>query len=160
MLPFYYKSEKMNLRGLVDYLKTELKEGDKIFDSSTGMALMPGLLHYFRTYPNGRHYVYTVNVISKNQTEFIKSFTYGDKEITMFSSKTCCNQYVRDGSRLWIIADKLTAVKLKNIPAFTPKGFFDGSFSNLYKFPADESIYLFLLDPKSPNEKGLDLPIE
>jgi len=46
------------------------------------------------------------------------------------------------------------------IPSFVLKGYFDGSFSNLYKFPSDESIYLFLLAPKSPNKKGLDLPIE
>jgi len=160
ILPLYYKSEKMNLRGLANYLKIELKEGDKIFDSSPAMALMPGLLHYFRTYPKGRHYVYTVNIISKNQTEFIKSFSYGDKEFTVFSSSSCCNQYIRDGSRIWFISDKPLAVRLMSNPSFVLKGFFDGSFSNLYKFPADESIYLFLLDPKSLNEKGLELPIE
>ena len=44
----------------MNYLKAELKEGDKIFDSSTGMALMPGILHYFGTYPKGRQYVYAV----------------------------------------------------------------------------------------------------
>jgi hypothetical protein len=159
-MPLYYKSEKMNLRGLVDYLRAELKEGDKIFDTSPAMALMPGLLHYFRTYPKGRHYVYTVNIVSKNQTEFIKSFSYGNKQFTMFSSRICCNQYIRDGSRLWLIADKPIAVRLRSNPSFVLKGVFDGSFSNLYKFPADESIYLFLLDPKSPNEKGLDLTIE
>jgi hypothetical protein len=150
----------MNLRGLVNYLRAELEEGDKIFDSSAGMALMPGLLHYFRTYPSGRHYVYTVNVISKDQIEFVKSFTYGDKEFTVFSSRTCCNQYIRDGSRVWFISDKQLATRLMGNPSFVLKGFFDGSFSNLYKFPADESIYLFLLDPKSPNERGLNLPIE
>lgn len=160
ILPLYYQSEKMNLRGLANYLKIELKEGDKIFDSSPAMALMPGLLHYFRTYPKGRHYVYTVNIISKNQTEFIKSFSYGDKEFTVFSSSSCCNQYIRDGSRIWFISDKPLAVRLMSNPSFVLKGFFDGSFSNLYKFPADESIYLFLLDPKSLNEKGLELPIE
>jgi hypothetical protein len=160
ILPLYYKSEKMNLRGLVNYLRAELEEGDKIFDSSAGMALMPGLLHYFRTYPSGRHYVYTVNVISKDQIEFVKSFTYGDKEFTVFSSRTCCNQYIRDGSRVWFISDKQLATRLMGNPSFVLKGFFDGSFSNLYKFPADESIYLFLLDPKSPNERGLNLPIE
>lgn len=160
IMPLYYKSEKMNLRGLVDYLRAELKEGDKIFDTSPAMALMPGLLHYFRTYPKGRHYVYTVNIVSKNQTEFIKSFSYGNKQFTMFSSRICCNQYIRDGSRLWLIADKPIAVRLRSNPSFVLKGVFDGSFSNLYKFPADESIYLFLLDPKSPNEKGLDLTIE
>jgi len=103
---------------------------------------------------------FSINVISKDQIEFIKPFTYGSKEFTMFSSRTCCNQYIRDGGRLWLIADKPLAVRLMGIPSFVPKGFFDGGFSNLCKFPSDESIYLFLLDPKSPNEKGLDLPIE
>lgn len=160
ILPLYYQSEKMNLRGLADYLRSELKEGDKLFDSSTGMALMPGVLHYFRTYPKGRDYVYTVNIISRDQIEFVKKFTYGDKEFTVFSSMSCCNQYIQDGSRIWLISNKPVAAKVMTNPSFVLKGFFDGSFSNLYKFPADESLFLFLLDPKFPNEKGLDLPIE
>jgi hypothetical protein len=40
------------------------------------------------------------------------------------------------------------------------KGFFDGSFANFDRFPRDASIYLFLWDPKSPKEKGIDMPIE
>jgi hypothetical protein len=40
------------------------------------------------------------------------------------------------------------------------KGYFDGSFLNHDRFPADGSLYLFLWDPRSPNEKGIDLPIE
>jgi hypothetical protein len=40
------------------------------------------------------------------------------------------------------------------------KGYFDGSFLNFNKFPTDASIYLFLWDPKSPEEKGIDMPIE
>jgi hypothetical protein len=43
---------------------------------------------------------------------------------------------------------------------FTLKGYFDGSFCNFDRFPTDASIYLFLWDPKSPNEKGIDMPIE
>jgi hypothetical protein len=160
ILPLYYKSEKMNLRGLVNYLRAELKEGDKIFDSTTGMALMPGMLHYFRTYPKGRQYIYTVQKYSDNEIEFTKSFTYQDKQFTIYHSSTCCNQYIKDGARLWFITDKIIAGKLKNIPAFIPKGFFDGSYLNLYRFPSDACIYLFLLDPKSPDERRLDLPIE
>jgi hypothetical protein len=48
---------------------------------------------------------------------------------------------------------------VENIPV-TWKGYFDGSFLNFTKFPADASMYLFLLDPKSPGEKGIDMPIE
>lgn len=160
ILPLYYKSEKMNLRGLANYLKGELKEGDKIFDSTTAMALMPGMLHYFGTYPKGRQYIYAVQKYSDNEIEFIKSFTYQDKQFTIYHSSSCCYQYIKDGGRLWLITDKMTAAKLKNIPAFILKGFFDGSYLNLYRFPSDASIYLFLLDPKSPNERGLDLPTE
>ena len=160
ILPFYYQSDKMNLRGLVNYLRGELKEGDKIFDTAKGMGLMPGILHYFGTIPTGHDYVYAVNVISKTETEFTKSFTYQNKQFSIYSASSCCSQYVEDGSRLWIIADKLAAKKLKNIPAFILKGFFDGSFLNLDQFPYDASLYLFLIDPKSPDEKGIDLPIE
>jgi hypothetical protein len=32
ILPFYYPFEKQDLRGLVNYLKAHLREGDKIFD--------------------------------------------------------------------------------------------------------------------------------
>jgi len=144
----------------VNYLKGELKEGDRIFDSTTTMGLMPGMLHYFGTYPKGRHYVYTVNIISKNKMENVKPFTYQDKQFTIHNSNSCCGQYVKDGNRLWFIADRMTASKLKDDPSITPKAFFDGSFLNYYKFPFDASVYLFLLDPKSPNQKGIDMPID
>ncbi|HUL19842.1 MAG TPA: glycosyltransferase family 39 protein [Thermodesulfobacteriota bacterium] len=160
ILPFYYQSDKMNLRGLVNYLQGELREGDKIFDTAKGMGLMAGILHYFGTVPAGRDYVYSVNMISKNETEFTKSFTYQGKQFSIYNASSCCNQYIEDGSRLWIIADKFAAQKLKDIPAFVLKGFFDGSFLNLDKFPYDASLYLFLIDPKSLDEKGIDLPSE
>lgn len=160
ILPFYYQSEKLNLRALVNYLKGDLKEGDIIFDATTGMGLMPGMLHYFGTYPKGRQYVYVVQEYSDNEIEFFKAFTYQDKQFTIYHSSSCCYQYIKGGNRLWFIADKLTAEKLKNIPPFIPKGFFDGSFLNYYKFPFDASVYLFLLDPKSPNQEGIDVPID
>jgi hypothetical protein len=40
------------------------------------------------------------------------------------------------------------------------KGFFDGSFVNFDRFPRDASIYLFLWDPKDPDERGIDIPIK
>jgi hypothetical protein len=36
----------------------------------------------------------------------------------------------------------------------------NGSFVTKPFFPTDASIYLFLWDPKSPEEKGIDMPIE
>jgi len=40
------------------------------------------------------------------------------------------------------------------------KGYFDGRFLNFTRFPTDASMYLFLFDPSSLDEKGIDLPIE
>jgi hypothetical protein len=47
----------------------------------------------------------------------------------------------------------------KDSPAVL-KGYFDGSFLNMARFPTDAPIYLFLWDPRSPHEKGIDAPIE
>jgi len=159
ILPLYYQSEKMNLRGLANYLKGELKEGDVLFDSVKSMGLTPGILHYFGTYPKGRQYVYMISIFANNEMEFSKSFTYQNKEFFIYHSGSCCNRYIQRRNRVWLLTDKLNAVKLKNTPGLIPKGFFDGSYMNDYKFPFDASIYLFLLDPKSPNEKGIDLPV-
>ncbi len=159
ILPFYYQSEKMNLRGLANYLKGELKEGDVLFDSVKSMGLMPGILHYFGTYPDGRQYVYMISTFANNELEFSKSFTYQNKEFSIYHSSSCCNRYIQHQNRVWLLTDKPNALKLKDIPGLVPKGFFDGSYMNDYRFPFDASIYLFLLDPKSPNQKGIDLPV-
>jgi hypothetical protein len=66
ILPLYYKSEKLNLRGLVNYLKGELKEGDKIFDTEPAMGNLPAILHYFGTYPKGRNYIFFFKKESEN----------------------------------------------------------------------------------------------
>ena len=50
--------------------------------------------------------------------------------------------------------------RLENDSPCILKGYFDGSFLNFSSFPVDASMYLFLWDPKSPNEKGIDIPIE
>jgi len=160
LLPLYYKSEKLNLRGLVNYLKGELKEGDKIFDTEPAMGNLPGILHYFGTYPKGRNYFFFFKKESENNIDYAKPFTYEDKQFTIYHSKSCCDEYIKDGGRLWILAGKFVAPKLKNNPSFVLKGFFDASFLNYDRFPFDASIYLFLLDPKSPGEKGIDMPIE
>ena len=144
----------------MNYLKGELKEGDKIFDTEPAMGNMPGILHYFGTYPKGRQYFFFFGKNSEDDIECVKSFTYQDKQYVIYHSTSCCDQYIKDGGRLWILAGKFVAPNLKNNPSFVLKGFFDGSFLNYDRFPFDASIYLFLLDPKSPNENGLDLPIE
>jgi uncharacterized membrane protein len=55
LLPFYYRSQKQDFKGLVIYLKGQLREGDKIFTVEKGN--MPGILHYFGAYPEGRSYI-------------------------------------------------------------------------------------------------------
>jgi hypothetical protein len=63
------------------------------------------------------------------------------------------------GSRLWIIVGKDFAKEIKKGLPFGLKAYFDGSFANFGKFPTDESIYLFLWDPLSPGEKGMEIPL-
>jgi len=158
ILPLYYRSEKEDFKGLVKYLKAHLREGDKLFDVS--MEYMPGILHYFGVYPESRHYAIPFWKGAGGEIEYRKFFTYQNKIFTIYHSKTCCNQYVADGSRLWIIAGTRTMKIIKGNSPFVLKGYFDGSFLNFNKFPTDASIYLFLWDPKSPDEKGIDMPIE
>jgi hypothetical protein len=157
ILPLYYRSQKQDIRGLVFYLKSHLRPGDKIFDGDR--ILTPGILHYFRVYPKGRSYIARFVTQQGKIIEYRKSFTYLNEPFTIYYSNTCCTQYVADGSRLWIAVGKESAISIKKDPAFVLKGYFDGSFLNLNKFPSDASIYLFLLDPSSPDEKGIDMPI-
>jgi len=158
ILPFYYRSEKQDMRGLVTYLKGHLRDGDKIFVGTTGY--MPGILHYLGIHPQGRHHIAPFRRTSDNQVEHYISFTYQNRAITLYHSKVCCAQYVADGSRLWIVVDKWEAKKVKEGSPAILKGYFDGSFLNFTRFPTDASIYLFLWDPKSPDEKGIDLQID
>ena len=158
ILPLFYHSQKQDHKGLVLYLKGHLRPGDKIFDGDR--IYTPGILHYFGVYPEGRHYVAHFKQDHEKIIEFKKSFSYRNEIFTIYYSNTCCNQYIADGSRLWIVTGKESAKEIKrNIPCAL-KGYFDGSFSNFARFPMDASMYLFLLDPKSPEEKGIDMPIE
>jgi hypothetical protein len=159
ILPLYYQSEKEDLRGLATYLKSQLRERDKIFINS--VVYMPGILHYFGVDPEGRHFVASVGSDSERIPELRKSFIHRNQIFTIYHSNTCCAQYIADGSRLWIIVGtKRDAKELKNNSPCILKGYFDGSFLNFKKFPTDASIYLFLWDPSSPNEKGIDMPID
>ncbi len=153
ILPLYYRSEKQDFRGLVNYLKGQLHEGDKIFVSTTGY--IPGMLHYFGTHPEGRHHFTLFQKDSEGKVEHYKSFIYRNIKFTIHYSKTCCNQYISDGNRLWIIVGKWTAKKLKEESPCVLKGYFDGSFLNFSRFPADVSMYLFSGTQNHRKKKGL-----
>jgi len=158
LLPLYYQSGKQDLRGLVTYLKNHLQEGDNIVDAD--VAYTPGILHYFGVYPTERHYTVSFHKLSENEIELRTTFVYQGNKHTIYSSRDCCTRYLADRNRLWIVSRKSTANKLKHNLPLTLKGYFDGSFLNFNRFPVDASIFLFLWDPKSPNEKGIDIPIE
>jgi hypothetical protein len=158
ILPLYYRSEKQDFSGLVTYLKAHLREGDKIVDGE--MGYIPGILHYFGVYPEGRHYSIPFWKVSEKEIELRKSFVYKNRVFTIYTSRSCCAQYVADGSRLWIVVGKGKAKKMKQDRHFFLKGYFDGSFLNFDRFPKDASMYLFLFDPQSKDEKGIDIPIE
>jgi uncharacterized membrane protein len=158
ILPFYYRAEKEDFRSLVSYLKSQLRPGDKLFDGN--MAHTVGILHYFGIYPEGRHHSIPYYKILENEIEFRKSFIYKSSQYTIYYARRCCTQYLSDQGRLWVIGGERTANMIKRNSRFAFKGYFDGSFLNFKKFPTDASIYLFLFDPQSPGEKGIDIPIE
>jgi hypothetical protein len=158
LLPLYYRSEKQNYKGLVAYLESNLQQGDKIFVG--GVGNMPGILHYFGAYPEGRHHRIPYTKFSEREIEFKKPFISRDRVYTLYASTHCCSRYVADGSRLWIVVGEKNARRLKKSSPYALKGYFDGSFLNYVKFPSDASMYLFLWNPKSPEEKGIDMPIE
>jgi len=159
ILPLYYKSEKQDFRGLINYLKINLQKGDKIF--SADKPYIYAILHYFGFHPENHYHIIHFKRGESGEIEFEKSFIYKNEQFTIHHSKTCCVQYVSDGSRLWIIVSKETAKRfLKERAPCVLKGYFDGSFLNLNRFPTDASMYLFLWDPKSPEERGIELPIE
>lgn len=158
VLPIYYRSEKMDFRGLATYLKNHLREGDEIFVVTT--ALMPGILSYLGALPPWRHHKASPIMESGQIVGYEIPFVYRKKTFSLIYSERCCNQWIKEGRRLWMIVFKW---KAKDMIGKTPavlKGYFDGRFLNHDHFPADASMYLFLWDPKSPEEKGIDIPIE
>jgi hypothetical protein len=158
MLPFYYRLEKQDYRGLVAYLKGQLRDGDRIV---VGNRVYIGMmLHYFRIYPEGRQYVIPGWKVSEDEIESRFQLGYGANRFTILSSKSHWFKYLADGGRVWIVSDKENAKVIKQrLPSCVLKGYFDGSFFGLKKFPEDGSIYLFLWDPKSFGEKGIDMLI-
>jgi hypothetical protein len=158
ILPLYYRSEKQDFKGLVNYIKNNLQEGDKIIVGAT--AFFPPILHYFGAYPKSRHQLLIGMKVSDQEIEYIKPFNYQDIQATVIYSRSHWFKYFSDGSRLWIVSDKRNAKTFKEEIPCVLKGYFDGSFLNFNRFPTDVSMYLFLWDPKSPNEKGINMSIE
>jgi len=157
-LPFYYRSEKQDFKGLATCLKDQLRDGDNIFVRTT--AYLPGILHYFGAYPKGRHHVISFSKDEEKGIEYVLGSTDPRKTFTIYNSIKCCTQYGGDGSRLWIIVEKGTAKEFTKDSPCVLKGYFDGSVANFRKFPTDASMYLFLWDPKTPDEKGIEMSIE
>jgi hypothetical protein len=158
ILPLYYRSEKQDFRGLVAYLKDQLKDGDKIIVGGT--AFIPPILHYFGAYPKGRHHLLTGWHVSEKEIEYSIPLIYQSTKFTIIYSKSHWFQYFSNGSRLWIVADKINAKRFIEQSSCILKGYFDGSFLNFNRFPIDVSMYLFLWDPSSPEEKGIDMSID
>lgn len=159
ILPLYYRSEKQDFRGLVTYLEGQLRDGDKIYVRS--IAYIPGMLHYFGIIPKYRHHdVPTWWNESEKAVESKISLVSQEKKFTIIFSTSCCAQFVEDGSRLWMVVGKPAAKETKENYPCVLKGYFDGSFCNFRRFPSDASMYLFLWDPSSPEEKGIELSVE
>jgi uncharacterized membrane protein len=158
ILPLYYQSEKQDFRRLASYLYSQLQDGDRIFVRS--ITYIPGILHYFSIYPEGRHYYTPLYWINSKVFEIRVSLSSQGRRFTIYNSNHCCDQYVADGKRLWVLVGKEAAQEIQRNSPCVLKGYFDGSFSHFRRFPSDASMYLFLSDPKSPGEKGIDMQIE
>ncbi|NWG04848.1 MAG: glycosyltransferase family 39 protein [Syntrophaceae bacterium] len=156
----YYHSEKQDFRSLVNYLNNHLRDGDKLVVGT--YTYIPGILHYFNVDPVNRHYVIPFSWKEPGKLfEFKVSLIAQNRNFPIYHSNIPYAQYVEDGNRLWILLGKGPGVdELKKNPSCVLKGYFDGSFAMFRRFPSDASMYLFLWDPKSPGEKGIDIPIE
>jgi hypothetical protein len=141
----------------VNYLKTNLQDGDKIL--LLGAFFFPGILHYFGIYPIDRDYKIPFYKVSEKEIELRMSVSYQNKKFTFFECNHCIQKYMAETDRLWIIFGGKEVKIMKKYP-FILKGYFDGSFCNFDRFPANASIYLFLWDPLSSDEKGIDMPLE
>jgi len=159
IFPRYYQSEKQDFRSLVLYLDGQLQNKDNIFVRS--IAYIPGILYYFGVKPESRHYnIPFVWNDSTRQMEIRVSVISRNRIFTIHHSDTCCTQYVKDRSRLWIVVGKSAVKDLKERSPCVLKGYFNGSVANFRRFPSDASMYLFLWNPKSPEGKGINIPLE
>ncbi len=157
-LPLYYSSEKQDFRGLVNYLKGHLRDEDKIIVGN--VSYFPPILHYFGAYPQQRQHVIPARKMSGGDIEYGIGVIYQNIKFNIIYSKSHWFQYFTDGSKLWIIADKRNGRRLQEEYSCILRGYFDGSFFNIARFPTDASMYLYLWDPKSPWEKGIEVPIK
>jgi uncharacterized membrane protein len=158
ILPLYYQSEKQDFRRLAAYLYSQLQDGDRVFVRSN--TYIPGILHYFSIYPKERHYNIPLYRINSKVFEIRIPFSFQDRRFTIYNSNHCCDQYIADGKRLWVLVGKEAAQEIQRNSPLVLKGYFDGSFSHFRRFPSDASMYLFLWDPKSVGEKGIDMLIK
>ena len=159
ILPLYYRAEKQDFRGLVSYLNTQLKDRDKIVVGT--FTYIPGILHYFRVEPEKRHYAIPYSwLVPGKEFEFKVPLISQERSFNIYHSNIPYDRYVTNECRLWIVVGKEAAKEIKKKYPYVLKGYFDGSFSFFRKFPSDASMYLFLFDPSSPMEKGIDIAIE
>jgi hypothetical protein len=159
ILPLYYRSEKQDFRGLANYLNRELRDGDKIYVKTS--TYIPGILHYFKVDPRNRHY--EAPIVWKEagkEFELKMSLVSQGRVFTIYYSNIPFADCSTEGNRLWILTGKEAAKEIKRSLPCVLKGYFDGSFANFRRFPSDASMYLFLWDPQTPQEKGFDMPIE
>jgi hypothetical protein len=159
ILPLYYSSEKQDLRGLVAYLRNHVQDGDKIVVLGGGAHLI-GMVHYFGVHPEGRGYLFPAKRVSEKEIEYRIFLMNKDRKFMISNSITYWFRYLAEQNRLWIIIGKADAGRFQKDSRFTLKAYFDGSYLHYNKFPTDASMYLFLWDPKSPDEKGIELPID
>ncbi|OGP90870.1 MAG: hypothetical protein A2157_05345 [Deltaproteobacteria bacterium RBG_16_47_11] len=153
ILPLYYHSEKQDFRGVVNYLHHQLKDGDKLFVKT--FTYIPGILHYFKIYPDNRHYIIPYHwKIPGKEFEFRVPLVSQKRAFTIYHSNIDYSRYVADGSRLWILVGQEAAEEIKNNLPCVLKGYFDGSFANFRRFPTDASMYLFLWDPSAFGKKN------
>jgi hypothetical protein len=119
-----------------------------------------GILHYFKVYPRHRHYSIPFRKVSEREIEHRITLVSQNREFMISHSKTYWNQYVQEGNRVWMVVGEIDKKKFERYTPFVLKGYFDGSVLNGTQFPDDVSMYVFLWDPKSPEEQGIDLPIK
>ncbi len=158
ILPFYYRSEKEDFKGLVTYLASQIQNGDKILVGTD--LYIPGMLYYFGIRPQGRLYLLPSRKVSGDEIEYIVPMVIQERRFTISYSKTYWHRYIAEGHRLWLVVNKTMGKEIKKNSMFVFKGYFDGSFLNFNRFPTDASMYLFLCDPKSPENKGIEMVVD
>jgi len=82
ILPFYYRAEKQDVRGLVTYLKGNLQEGDKIFLEDD--PLTTAVLHYLELTRNIDINPTRSRRFQKMTFELQTPFVYGNRTFTIY----------------------------------------------------------------------------